>query len=265
MTKKILSLLSIAFFILIGATGIAGPLTLPQLDPSQIDPLAKALSADVIFRPVEPASSYGHAGFSIGVTATATDTKNIQSIIGSGTQYIPAVEAVATVQIPFGLAAELGYLPDTTYSGGTLSRIGGDLRWTLTDVMFTKFPLNVALRGMISSGHVNYNQALSGGNVNVDYKTNLSGFNVSVSRAFLIFEPFVGYGLAEQSSTIVGAGTAQLFNTNFPVGTTSVTSAGSSSWFFAGLQVKFGFLALGAQYDRVFDNDVYSGRMALRF
>jgi hypothetical protein len=225
----------------------------------------QTLASATAFRPVQPASSDGIWGFSLGITALQASTNQITALIGTGTPQVYDAELSGMVQFPFGLALELGMLPTMNISGVNVGRFGGDVKWTFTDLFFSSLPFSSALRVSYTTSSLSYSQPLNGGTVNVAYNSNIVGGNLSISKKFLFIEPFVGYGLLSHSSTLSGNGTANLFDTNFAAGTTSVTGSGSSGWFQVGVEFKLGFAILAAEYDNMFLDDTFAARLAFGF
>jgi len=241
------------------------PFDLPTLDPSQTDAVFRTLASGVAFRPVQPASSDGIFGFSLGLTALQASTNQITSLVGPGTPNLYDGDISGTLQFPFGLALEVGWLPSVTISGISVSRLGGDIKWTFTDLLFSNLPFSAALRAAYTTAYLSYSQALNGGSVNVNYNSNISAGNLSLSKKFLFIEPYVSYGLIQYTATLSGTGTANLFDGNFPVGTTSINGTGSSGWFQVGVQFKVGFVSLAAEYDNMFLDDTFAARLAFGF
>jgi hypothetical protein len=136
--------------------------------------------------------------------------------------------------------------------------------WTFSELF--SFPVDAAVRGCYTNGALSYTQPLNGGTENVGYNTNIVGGNLMFSKKIaFILEPYVSYGLLSHSSTLSGTGSSSLFNGNFPPGTTSISNSGSSGWLQLGAQLKLGFFSIAAEYDNLFLDDTYSGRLALNF
>jgi hypothetical protein len=159
-----------------------------QLDPTVTDPVFRVLAATIAFTPVQPASSATLFGFSLGVTGISAQANQSSAIVNGGAQNLYDGDISASVQVPLGLAVELGYLPSLSISGATLGRFGGDVKWTFTDLL-TSLPLNGAVRGFVTHGTLSDTEPLNGGTVNISYSTNITGGNISFSKKFLIIEP----------------------------------------------------------------------------
>jgi hypothetical protein len=261
-------LLSSLFFLTLASSAQAAIFTLPQLDPSQIDPLDKELAADLAFRPVEgaaPLTGLGPFGFSVGVSGVATKTSSIQSIIGSSPEYIPGAFVNLAVGLPFGLGVEFGFVPNVSIRGTSFSNYGGDIRWNFSQLLSSSFPFDMALRGMVTSASLTSDQEIDGASVNAAYKSTITGMNLTLAKTILFFEPYVAAGFANSSSKLSYSGDVSLFNSNFSSGTTSVSSSNLGFWGTAGLQVRLLFLQVGAEYATMWGNSTYAGKVAFRF
>jgi hypothetical protein len=265
--KKIiifLSSLSVTGLIsLVGSLTLASQFTLPQLDPSQVEPIFKVLAADMAFRPVQPASGSSLFGISLGVTGFQASTSP-STILSQSTSQVYDGDINGSISLPFGLGVEAGFIPNSTVSGTNINRFGIDAKWTFTDLFFS-LPFNAALRGFYTTGGLSYTQPLNGGTVNVNYNTVITGGQLSVSKKILFLEPYVSYGYLQQSSSLSGSGSSSLFNSNYPAGTTSISSVGTTGWFQAGVQVRILILTLAAEYDNLFGADSVAGRVAFAF
>jgi hypothetical protein len=245
----------------------AAVLTFPQLDPTQIGPIDKVLAADLAFRPIEgaaPLTGIGPFGFSIGVSGVATETSSIQSIIGSSPQYIPGAFVNLALGLPGGFGVELGFIPSVSLKGTSFSNYGGDLRWNLS-TLFSKLPIDLALRGMLTSASLSSTQDLNGVTISTSYKTTITGANLTLGKTFLFVEPYIGVGFANESSNLSYSGSTSLFNNNFASGTTDVPASAFGFWGTAGFQIRLAILQIGAEYATLWGNSNYSVKVALRF
>jgi hypothetical protein len=255
---------SVVICLLSALPALGSNFTLSQLDPTTTDPLFKTLAATLAFRPVQPASSASLFGFSIGITGISANASQSNALSNNGTTTLYDADISAAIQVPLGFAFEAGYLPTLSFSGASIGRFGADVKWTFTDVFFS-LPFNAAIRGCYTNGTLTDTQPLNGGTVNVNYSTNIAGGNLSFSKKFFIIEPYISYGLLQQSSNLSSSGSANLFDGNFPAGTTSISSSGSTGWFQVGAQIKLALFTIAAEYDNLFLDDTFALRLALSF
>jgi hypothetical protein len=232
----------------------AGTPTLTNLLPNQVDDVFKVFGADLAFKPVEPPSSYGKIfGLSAGVIGGITSAQPIKdSIPGTTIDYVPAANIFLGVQLPYGWGVEFGFLPQTTISSAQLRSFGGDLKWTISDALFTTAsPISFAVRAMYSGTKLNFSQNVSGIEDTVSFKSSSVGANLSAGLKFGFFEPYVGAGFIHQSSTLSNSGSITLFDSSVSL-TSSLDEKNGSGWFYAGFQMTFIALTISAEYDSLF-------------
>jgi hypothetical protein len=242
----------------------AGAFSVTQLDPGQVDPFFKTMAADLAFRPVQPAASYGLWGISAGLTGISTSTTQSSALANSGTTSLYAGDVSLGVGIPFGIAIEVGLLPTLSTSGSSFARLGGDVKWTFTDVLSKGF-FDGAVRAMYTNASIGTSQSANGGNINLNYSTTITGANLSLSKSLLFLDPYISYGLAQQVSNLSETGSGNIFNNSFAPGTSSVASNSSSGWFQLGVQLKLLLLTAAIEYDNLFGSDSYAARVGLTF
>lgn len=235
---------------------------LPQLSnltPPQAESVFRTLAATLAFRPVEPASAFGdYFGFAFGLVAIGTNSADLKAVLPDDRiSFIPNAYLFGAVQLPFGFAAEVGYLPRYKINQVNYRNLGVNAKWTVTSVLPNPAPIDVAIRLMHSSPRVEYAQTLSAGKLDANYNSTIRGANISVSVPLLVFEPYLGYGLIESRATLAGSGDVSLYDRRFAA-TNTQKNESSSKWFYGGFQLRFIALTFSAQYDRMFSNDSYS-------
>lgn len=248
-------------------TQAATPPQLQNLSLPQVDSVFEVFGADLIFRPLEPASSHVDIfGLSFGVVAGVTSTKKVKDQISAVTiNQIPAGDIYVGLHGPFGLALELGFIPALDVKDITLEQYGGDLKWTINKVFFGDIlPFDIALRGMYAGARVTYKQTISGIADVIGYNTTLYGFNLSVSKQFLFIEPYVGLGWVGQEAKLSNTGTLQLFNTAVSL-TNTLEKNLSSVWFYGGAQIHLFFANITAEYSNTFGVPTYAGKLGFKF
>ncbi len=240
---------------------------LTDLNSSQVDALFRVLAADLAFRPVEPASAYGkYFGFTFGVIVIATSTNKLSNVLpGTNIRFIPGADVFFGLQLPLGLAFELGVLPRVNSPSIKAQKGGWNLKWTVTEVFGDKAPMHMALRLNGSQTLVTYTQNLSGGTAELKYKSRVYGANISFSKKFLyIFEPYMGAGVINHKSQIDASGSVRVLNQDFYTGT-SVSSSEVSPWLYMGMQIRLLILTLSFEYDRIFKVDTMSAKLGFKF
>lgn len=245
----------------------ASPPNLQNLNLPQLDSVFKVFGADMIFRPLEPASSHVDVfGVSFGAVAGLTSTKKVKSeISGVDINYIPAGDIYVGLHGPFGLALELGFIPALTLKDIKLEQYGGDLKWTINKVFFGEWlPVDVALRAMYSSANILYKQTINGVADVIDYSTKLYGFNLSASKQLLFIEPYAGIGWIKQEANLSNTGTIRLFETSITA-SNSIDKNIGTAWLFAGVQFHIFMANLTAEYSNIFGVHTYATKLGFKF
>lgn len=240
-------------------------LTLQNLNESQTAAVFKTLGADLVFRPLEPASTFGdYFGFAIGVIGGLTSTNEIKPFISDAPSNIPTADIFLAVQVPFGLALELGFVPQLSLNTAKFQKFGADVKWTLTENLLESLPLDIAARFSYSRPELSYTELTSGNTLNVGFDSNITGFNISASKSFIFIEPFVGLGYLSQNGTLKGTGTGNIFDTTYTA-SQSVSRSDSSMHFFLGGQLHLAVMNLTLQYDNAFGISNYSFKLGAKF
>lgn len=266
MTKLISSLLGALTALIPSVVFAASIPELQNLNLPQLDSVFKVFGSDLVYRPLEPASTHVDIlGFSIGAIGGLTSTKKIKNeLSGVSINYIPAGDIYLGVHGPFGLALELGLIPSIKVKGIELQQYGGDVKWTINKVFFESLPVDVAIRGMFAKAQIKYKETISGIEDTIDYDSTLYGFNVAISKQLLFIEPYVGVGYVRQKATIGNTGQLTLINTSITQAKSFDKSLGSA-WYYGGIQFHIFAANLTAQYDNSFGVPTYSAKVGFKF
>ena len=269
--KKHLKILSVTLLLLAGPGSEAlafSPPTLTNLGSAQVDAVLTDFGANFVFRPLEPASSYGRIwGLSVGVIGSLADSSAIRANIPGteGLKYTPNAEIYLGAQFPLGIAAEFGFFPSLSVGGFKIHSIGGDLKWTFTDLVKAKsLPVDVALRVMYAGAGLSYAQTISGVADTISYSSSSFGTNLSVSKKFLLLEPYLGLGYLHTSSTLSDTGAITLFQSTVSL-TDSFSDTHGGIWFYAGLQFTLLIATFSAEYDDMYGVSAGAIKVAFRF
>lgn len=266
MKNSILALITTLFALSPATAFAASTPDLQNLNLPQLDSVFKVFGAEMVYRPLEPASTHVDLlGFSVGLVAGATSTKKVKNeISGVNINYIPAADLYLGVHGPWGLALELGLLPRIKVKGIDLQQYAGDVKWTINKVFFEWLPVDVAVRGMFSTAQIKYAETINGVNDTIDYDTTLFGGNLAVSKQFFFLEPYAGIGYVRQDATLGNTGTIRLFNTDVTAAN-SLDKKNGSVWFYGGIQFHIFAANLTAEYDNAFGVPTYSAKVGVKF
>lgn len=257
--------------ILVPAISFADTPSFNNLTGSDYDQIVKELSGNFSYSTLTPASSLGGLwGFEFGVVGGVTKTPEILNLVKKNNanfneSKFPHAGALLRIGAPLGFTAEAVILPKITASDLDISQFGGSVMWTATDVAFPELPVTVAVKGFVNSTKLGFNQKISGRDVRLDFKNSILGGQLLVSKKLLVFEPYVGLGFAKATGDleITSADPVAIFI--LQSGARTATSKPSSAQLLVGTDVRLLFIALGAEYQRAFGTDSFSGRLSFRF
>jgi hypothetical protein len=263
---------------LIPAQGFSSTPTFDNITDADYDKIVRELSANFSYSSLTPASSLGGLwGFEFGVTGGVTKTPEIHTLVKRNNpnfkeDKFPHAAALARLGLPYGLTVEAMFLPKIKVSDLDLSQYSGALMWTLTDVLWDDFPLHLAVKGFLSKTSLGYKQRIQNAstlNQPVDARINfddtLIGAQFLASKKILVFEPYLGLGYVSAKGDLsVDAATAPGASI-FASGGRSATAKPTSTQLLAGLDLRLAIFSLGAEYQKSFSTDSFSGRLSFRF
>ena len=207
------------------------------LAQTQFKDLSKELGFGLSYFPMAPAEPLGILGFDIGVEATAVDineNKGFWSIMGDFPGMLPIPKLHVQKGLPFGidLGAIYSQVPSTN-----ISLWGGEVKWAFLKGGIT-MPA-VAIRGTYTK--------LNGVD-NLDLNT--TGYDISISKGFLMFTPYAGVGqvIINSKPDVPGLDDETITETKY----------------FAGLKTSLGLLNAVAEADFA-EVPAYSLKLGLGF
>ncbi|MGZ3650026.1 MAG: DUF6588 family protein [Bdellovibrionota bacterium] len=289
MFTKPLSSRWIAVFLgaLLPCLAFADTPTLSNLLPGDYDAIVKDFSANFTYSSVTPASSLGGlGGFEFGLVGGVSKDPNLKALVTAASpstnlpNYLAHAALLGRVGLPYGLTAELMLFPSRTISGISLQEVGGSVMWTPTDDILDELPLNLAAKLSYQHAKLSFTQnaTVASGTgagtvvpVNLGYTDTEWALQAIASKKLLVFEPFVGMGYVKSHGVLdlgTNGFTVNIFNVgSFPQAALSNTADSSPNSFqvLAGVDIRLAFFSLGAEYQRSFGTDTYTGRLSFRF
>ena len=242
---------------------------LVNLSSSDVDAISKEFASNFVHTIAAPASSYGKLfGFEVGVLVGETKSPNIQRITHaydptSNLTIIPTAGLVGGVSGPLGLGGELSYIPKVTSGGVSIQNISGAVKWTCTDLIPTA-PINFAVRVHGSSSTLSYGSVVNNVTATVAWKNTSTGYNVELSKKFLMIEPYAGFGSVTTKTDIgVSAATpVQIFT--FTTATDYIAN-NSGSHYYAGLNLNLLLFKVSAEYAKIMGVTKMVGKLSFYF
>jgi hypothetical protein len=171
--------------------------------------------------------------------------------------------------VPYGITAELLWLPKIKAQNISLNRWGLGAQWTMTDNVLDGMgiPVAIALKGFYTKTSLKYSQTISTVPADIDLTNSLWGLMALTSYKVWIFDPYVGIGYtAAKGDLTVTANTPVQLLAYLPSSTSQSTgSSPTSAQFQVGTDITLAFFSLGLEYVNVFSKNNYNARLSFRF
>jgi len=213
--------------------------TLQNLSQAEFKSLSEDLGSALSYKPITPAAPLGVTGFDVGLELSVTEMKKSSALWSKAsggsldTLVIPKLHLAKG--LPFGLdiAAFISTVPTTN-----ITLLGADLRYAIMEGGMTMPAISV--RGAFTR--------LSG----VDQLAlHTESLDISISKGFAMFTPYLGIGEVWTSSTPHGV----------PLGAESF----SQSKAFIGGNVNMGLVNFAVEADQTGAAKTLSGKFGFRF
>ena len=265
--------------------------SLTNLDTTMLKNVTHTFAAATFFKPVEPASNFGVAalssskkqggkrlGLSLGVEVGEVSALKIKDYYSGNVGILPSAMAVAVLGLPlFGFGVEFGMLPPRTFGKFSFEQYGGNVKWTFTDLMWTKErPFHLALRAGYTVTQLGFSQTMSTTigtplvsasgttTVGVGFKSQVTTASLSFSKEFGLVEPYCGVGYFSQSSSVTANGSVSIFSQSLSTSNT-VTVQSAHLHFFVGFQMQLLLPTLSMEYLDVGGINGYALKFSLRY
>lgn len=234
--RKLLLLSCFCFTPAVLAADITALETLSQAD---FRILSEDMGSALSYKPLTPAEPLGISGFDVGVEVTSTSMSRSSAAwlqaTGSivSTVYVPKLHIAKGLPLDLDIAAFYSRIPSTN-----ITLYGGELRYAILSGGMAAPAL--AIRGALTR--------LSGvTQLSLDTKS----LDVSLSKGFAIFTPYLGVGQVWTNSTPhAGTLTAEKFN---------------QSKVFGGLNMNFGVSNFVLEMDKTGAATSYGAKLGFRF
>ncbi len=236
---------------LLAALGISTPShagdinTLEDLAQAEFRLLTEDLGATLSYKSLAPASTLGVTGFdlSLAVTGTSLDRRDLYEKASDGSS-IPSTVPVPTLRVakglPFNIDVGAFYL---AVPSSNIKLYGGEVRWAFVEGNAV-LPA-IAVHGVYSK--------LTG----VDQlELNNKSVDISISKGFTLFTPYIGIGKVWTNATPV----------NVPVIVSGLTRETiTQTKAFVGLNMNFGLPNVALEFDKTGGIASYGAKFGLRW
>jgi hypothetical protein len=231
---------------------------LTNINETQLNGILSDFSSNMVHSTATGASSLGKIlGFEFGVVASSIEAPKIKEI-DSNTDKLANASVYANISIPIGIGAEALLTP---------IEVGG-LEYKYQSVAFywsfgglIGLPFDMKIKAAKTTAELSYTDTSS--NAQVKYEHDGTNLTFSVSKSFLVVEPYLGVGRVSGDNKFNAA--ASLFSST---SVQTIAQAGlekEDTYFFAGVDLNLLLIRIGAEYSNPFDNKKMAVRVAFGF
>lgn len=210
--------------------------------------------------------TYGfEVGLLLGVGATPKlDDLAKRADASTDLAHLPNTALVGVLTIPYAVSFEATFLPKVGTKDLKIQNFALAAKWTMTKVFPAELPVELALKVHTQSVKMESNTTIDGFPSVITFNDKLTGFDVIVSKAFEVCEPYASIGVIQADGELSASGSGTLFNNSFTAGS-SASEKSNSIQFTAGSEFKFGTFKLGAEFSRMFDMNRIATKAAFYF
>lgn len=212
-----------------GERCFASSIQFSNLSESDLQGVVTDFGATFAHTSVSPASQLGEFfGVEIGLIGGVAKTPNVKRLVdatspGSNISYLPTASALLGLSIPMGLKFELEVLPLVTGYNVGLKKMSYAIQWNLTDSVLP-LPLDLAIKFHSSSVEATYSQSVNSVVEDADITESIYGFDLIVSKSFILVEPYLALGIVQAFGTLEmsgGANSVFAFTNNLSASTSN--------------------------------------------
>jgi hypothetical protein len=239
-----------------------------NLTSSDFDKISKEFSGNFSHTSVTGAGTLGTLfGFEVGLVGGLTSSPEIDSIVsrslpGESLANLYHGGVLGALSIPFGLTGEILLIPTMKASDASFQMTSLALKWTMSESVLI-LPVNVAVRGFLSSSDFEFKQSSGGIDGTVKNKNSVTGLQLLVSPNLPFVEPYAGVGFLSGKNSLSLSGTGTIFDTSLTTGQ-SADSTNSSTQLLLGVNLRL-LVSVGLEYARSFDTSRYTGKVGFSF
>lgn len=228
--------------------------TFTNVTSGDFEEISKEMSGNFTHNSILGASKMGTIfGFQVGVTGAVTSSPKTNEIVkrnaGAELPNLYSGGLLAAVGIPFGIAFEGVFFPETAMSGAKFSATSLGLKYNINGLI-PVLPVNLALRGIYSTSKFTFDQTVSSVTSSVENKNTVTGLQLLFSPMIPFIEPYIGVGYLNGSNKLSVTG-GTVFDPSFS-SAQSESKDISSTQLLAGVDLNLLLIKLGAEYSQAF-------------
>lgn len=210
---------------------------LSSLNQTTFAQLSKDLGASLSYKALSPAEPLGVSGFDLGLEVTATQLQSaaiFNTTTGTSFETLAVPKLHLRKGLPLNIDVGLSYLP------GTINLVGYELSYAV-------------IEGGVTMPAVSLRATSSKLNGSADISVSTQGYELSLSKGFAMFTPYIGIGSIKVTTTPGDA-----------YGALSKSSSSLTKSFY-GFNMAFGLINIAVEGDATGGINSYGARTGFRF
>lgn len=276
MFKKVLLTLASLSFVATASAQNDAIFTDANFGKAEFDLASKDLAAAFVHTTNSGGSSLGSIwGVEAGLVFGAVESNNLRAAAENASgepqedlKYLPYAGIIAGVAMPFGIGAELSFIPDVDIGSGegSFGSYSGSIRWSLTDFVplaGSFSPLKIVARASYGSTDFNYETSLNGGSKETaDFNITNTEFGLTAGFNLFILEPYIGLSTVKSKTSLDAVTTNPLIPINLREKNLRASPSGTRA--IVGLLFKLPLLRFGLEMSNYQGVNRYTGKISLK-
>ena len=239
-------------------SSFAGVPNLTDIDETELQGILSDFSSNMVHSTATGASSLGKIlGFEFGVVASSIEAPKIKEI-DSNTDKLANASLYANISIPIGIGAE-ALLTPVDVGGLEYKYQSVAFYWSFGSLI--GLPFDMKIKAAKTSSELGYTDSTT--NAAVKYEHDGTNLTFSISKSFMVVEPYLGVGRASGDNKFTASLAGVLTSGAAALGSAGVEK--EDTYFFAGIDLNLLLVRIGAEYSNPFDNKKMALRLAFGF
>lgn len=245
--------------LLIGLQVFAGPIDFENLSREDVNGIMEEFQASFEPTTVSGASSMGKVvGFEVGLIGGMVKSSEVDRLSGGEVSSIPHAALFGRVDTLYGIGAELTLLPvkagDFKYKSFSFAA-----KWTFSKVI-PMCPVDLKARLRLGNTDIEYEGNDGSTNYTGKIENKSTSFDITVSKKFVFFEPYLGIGHVSSKGDFVASGSNNVFGFTSSDRVNDIKNSGVH--LFGGAHVGLGIFKIGLEYGSLFGQSRIMGKLA---
>jgi len=240
---------------------------LEDLSKQDFEDLLGEFSANFNHSTVTSASKLGMIfGFQFGVVGGLTKSDKIDELMkeadsnSNGVSSIPTAALIGKVTAPFGVGAEVSFVPSFDIQGLKMKNLGLALTYDIGSVL--KIPVGLGIKATYTKTDIEFEtkDPSTGADIDAVFSGNVKGLTLFAGRKFIIVEPYVGLGIVKADGDLSADTSLFSYSSN-----RKETAKKSSAHVVVGANLNLLALKLGVEYSNLLGTSKVLGKLNFGF